>query len=300
MTYYPRVSVIIPTYNRAEMLRAALDSVLAQTTIPVAQIAVVDDGSTDHTAEVVRTFAEVGAPVIYLTGPHRNRLGEARNRGVAATDGDWIAFLDSDDLWKPERLARQMDAVQRTPSARFAFCNVHRFNEKGLFSTPYLSPLADYNGRILGPILEESVVVPSALMVRRDAFNKLGGFSGRQGNEDYELIVELAARYNASYVPEALVLMRAHEGSRSLQRHRAAMSEYIDIVSGFLSKHPHLPPQVKACGRRGLANVHFKLAMFDIETGNRREARKQALALLRLRPWDRRALPTYLATWRKG
>ena len=297
MSDFPQVSVVIPTYNRAEMLRVALDSVRAQT-IPAFEIAVVDDGSTDHTAEVVRDFASGGMPLIYLTGPHRDRLGEARNRGVAATSGEWIAFLDSDDIWKPERLERQLNAIVAMPDALFAFCNVQRFDEYGpIGNGPYLSASADYNGRIVGYVLQEPVVVPSALMVRRDAFERLGGFSDRQINEDYELILKLAAENSACYVPDVLVMHRAHAGSRSMALQRASMLEYLDIVQRFLREHQDLARDVRVRGRRGLANVHLKLAAFYIQAGDRRTARKHLRSLLRLRPWDRRVLPAYLSSW---
>jgi GT2 family glycosyltransferase len=187
------------------------------------------------------------------------------------------------------------------PDARFAFCNVQRFDENNspIGNGPYLSPSADYNGHIVGYILEEPVVVPSALMVRRDAFKHLGGFSGRQINEDYELIVKLAAECRACYVPEALALHRAHGGSRSLAQQRAAMLEYLDIVQSFLSEHPNLPLDVRARGRRGLANVHLKLARFYIEAGDRQAARRHLCSVVRIRPWDRRAFLAYLSSFRK-
>ena len=125
------VSVVIPTYNRAELLRAALESVQAQT-VPVREIVVVDDGSTDHTAAVVHELTAAGAPILYVPLPHLNQRGAARNRGAAATTSPLIAFLDSDDLWLPRRIERQLDAWARAPAAGFAFCNVQRFDEQGL------------------------------------------------------------------------------------------------------------------------------------------------------------------------
>src|SRR5206468_13105010 len=98
-----KVSVVIPTYNRAEMLRAALESVLAQT-LPAHDIVVIDDGSTDNTTGVISELQTRVAPIIYLREAHTNQRGNARNKGVQAGSGDLIAFLDSDDLWKPQRL----------------------------------------------------------------------------------------------------------------------------------------------------------------------------------------------------
>jgi glycosyltransferase involved in cell wall biosynthesis len=292
--------VVIPTYNRAELLRATLKSVLDQT-VPAAEIIVVDDGSTDDTERVAQEATADGAPMVYLKGPHRNRLGESRNRGVDASKGAWVAFLDSDDLWLPRRLELQLDALAAAPEAGFAFCNLQRFDENGPYGGgPYLPPSADYNGYILGDLLQEPVAVPSALMVKRSAFYEAGGLADRPINEDYELTLKLAARYLACYVGEPLVLMRRHPASRSRVRSEMAHLEFIRIVATFLDEHPGLPTQTRARGRMGLANVHFKLARHYMDDGKRAAARKHIRAMLRLRPLDRRALPAYLKSWWPG
>jgi glycosyltransferase involved in cell wall biosynthesis len=271
-----------------------LQSVLKQTS-PAKEIAVVDDGSTDHTAEVVAELAAEGTPIIYLHGPHGNRLGELRNRGVDATSGEWLAFLDSDDLWAPDRLEKQLNGLRQSPEAGLAFCNVQRFSESGPVGPgPYLPMSADYNGHILGDLLEEPVAVPSALMVTRQAFDEVGGFAERPINEDYELTLMVAARYPASYVPDPLVFMRKHGDSRSRAHSELALLEYIRIVESFLSSHPDLPADVRARGRKGLANVHFKLAKLYLETGDKASARHHLREQVRYRPWDRRVVRAYL------
>ncbi|MDQ3929778.1 MAG: glycosyltransferase family 2 protein, partial [Chloroflexota bacterium] len=249
------ISVVIPTYNRAEMLRAALESVLAQSVLP-REVVVVDDGSTDHTADVVGESASRAAgrvEVIYLPGPHLNRRGDARNRGAAATTTPLVAFLDSDDLWKPQRIERQLGALEKAPEAGFAFCNVQRFDENGLVGGPCLLPSLDFNGDILGDILEDPRAVSSTLVVRREVLERVGGFSEMRVNEDYELTLRLALRSRASYVPEVLVLMREHAGRTSRIQREIPLLDYIQIVGEFLSKHPELPRQTRARGRRGIA-----------------------------------------------
>jgi glycosyltransferase involved in cell wall biosynthesis len=290
-----QVSVIVPTYNRAEMVRTALESVLGQT-VPVHEVVVVDDGSTDSTSEVVEAVASraEGVDIVYLRGEHTNRRGEARNRGVEASGGALVAFLDSDDLWKPERIERQLDALARSPGTGFAFCNVQRFDENGPIEPPCLSTSADYNGRILGDLLEEPLAVSSTLLVRREVFEAVGGFREMRMNEDYELTLRLAAGYPASYVAETLVLMREHPGRVSRSAREMPLLDYISIVEGFLAERTELSPQERARGRRGLANVRLKLARLYNEEGRRDAAREQVLAAMRLRPWDRRALSAYL------
>lgn len=281
------VSVVIPTYNRADMLRAALDSVLGQT-LPAREIVVVDDGSTDHTSAVVDDLRAQGAPVIFISGPHENRRGEARNRGVQACSSPLIAFLDSDDIWKPQRLQKQVEALARSPEAGFGFCNVQRFDDTGRLGSPCLRPGADYNGEILGELLVEPLAVSSTLLVRREAFDEVGGFAQVRMNEDYELSLRLALAYPASYVLEVLVLMREHTGRTSRQADATPLLDYVRMVRHFLEAHPALPAAVRARGRYGLANVHFKLARLYMEKGDRVAARRHMASLLRLRPWDRR------------
>lgn len=291
------VSVVIPTYNRADLLRAALDSVLAQT-VPVHEIVVVDDGSTDHTPDVVHELTAAGAPITYVPLLHLNQRGAARNRGAAATTSPLIAFLDSDDLWLPRRIEKQLDAWTRAPQAGFAFCNVQRFDEQGLIGPlPCLHPAADYNGAILAGILLEPLAISSTLIVRRALFEQSGGFATVRANEDYELTLRLALANRASYVPAVLVHMREHAGRTSRNQREMPLLDYIRLVEQFLTAHPDLPTHTRAQGRRGIANVHFKLARLYLEYGERAAARRHLWALVRLRPWDRRGPAAWLRAW---
>ena len=111
----PRVSVIIPTYNRAHLIRQALESALAQTCRDF-EIIVADDGSTDHTAEVVAQF---GSAVTYIPLPHRDQPAATRNGGLRVARGEFVAFLDSDDLFFPNKLALQIAALEAHPHVMF-------------------------------------------------------------------------------------------------------------------------------------------------------------------------------------
>jgi glycosyltransferase involved in cell wall biosynthesis len=115
------VSVIIPAYNSEKFIRRAIDSVLAQTH-PAEEIIVVDDGSTDSTGEIVQSY---GPPVQYVRQDNAGP-GAARNTGIRAAQGDWIAFLDSDDEWLPEKLQVQLDLLQRNPDLVWATSNFQR------------------------------------------------------------------------------------------------------------------------------------------------------------------------------
>src|SRR5664280_1650862 len=122
----PKVSVVIPTYNRLAYLREALDSVLAQTRA-ADEILVVDDGSTDGTEAAISALP---APVRYLRQQNAGPAA-ARNHGLREAKGDWIAFLDSDDLWVPEKLEAQMDFLERNPAVELLFAHMINFGPDG-------------------------------------------------------------------------------------------------------------------------------------------------------------------------
>lgn len=288
--------MVIPTYNRAGLLQAALESVVGQS-VPPAQLVVVDDGSTDNTGEVVarvKKEAEGRCEVTYVPGVHENRRGEARNRGVAATNTPIIAFLDSDDVWKPERLEKQLGAWEKDGDAGYAFCNVQYFNGEGLVGAACLPAGRDFSGRILGDVLEEPRAVSSTLLVKREAFERVGGFRDIRMNEDYELTLRLAAAYKASYVPEVLVLMREHEGRTSRQGREMPLVDSISMIEDFLAGHPELPKDVAGKGQGSLANMHYKLAQMYTEWGDAEKAKAHLRSFVRLKPLDRRAIKALL------
>jgi glycosyltransferase involved in cell wall biosynthesis len=288
------ISVIIPTYNRGDLLVQAIQSVASQTVRP-AEIVVVDDGSTDRTATVLSELADQHDNLKVVTIPHSPLVGLVRNAGVAASNGSILAFLDSDDLWQPNRLERQLAVWRERPGAGLAFCNLRVFGEAGgLPAAVYLSPGANYSGHILGELLAEPLVVPSTMMVRRDVFDRLGPFTTGPIVEDFEFVLDVAAEYEISYCPEVLVLMREHAGTRARSREELANHEYLRIVTTFLRKHPGITNRERAQARQGLANVHLKLARYYAEAGKSTLARRHIAAMARLRPWDRR-LPSAFA-----
>lgn len=293
MSNAPAVAVVIPTYNRATLLRDTLRSVMSQTVMP-AEVVVVDDGSTDGTPGVGREFADADPTVTFLRLPHSNRRGPLRNAGVAASTSPLVTFLDSDDLWQPRRIERQLEEWARAPDAGFAFCNAYRFDEGGLIDPPCLPLTARWNGYILGDVLEEPVAGGSTLMVKREAFERVGGFRDLRMNEDYELTLRLAARYKASYVPEPLVLVREHAGRTTVAGRETPMLDYLRIVGGFLAANPVLTSGVRARARVGMANVHYKLARLYLAVGDRAAARRHLWSMSRLKPLDRRAPAAWL------
>ena len=198
----PRVSVIIPTFNRVGLLVEAVDSVLAQT-FKDFELLVVDDGSTDGTQERLQPY---GRRVTCVHQPNQG-VSAARNTGVARSSGDLIALLDSDDLWRPAKLARQVAFFENHPDAQI--CQTEeiwirrgqRVNPKKHHRKP--------SGWIFEPSLARCLVSPSAVMMRRGLLEAVGGFDeSLPACEDYDLWLRVSRHCPVQLIDAPLVIKR--------------------------------------------------------------------------------------------
>ena len=185
----PLVSVIIPTYNRGWIIKEAIDSVMVQDYRDF-ELIIVDDGSTDNTPDILNSYRGD----IKVFRQENQGVSAARNRGLAAASGRFIAFLDSDDLWLPRKLRRQVDFFSSNPDA--CICqteeiwirNNMRVNPKKRHKKP--------RGMIFEPSLALCLVSPSAVMIRRSLFEEVGGFDETlPACEDYDLWLRISCRY---------------------------------------------------------------------------------------------------------
>jgi len=195
-----KISVIIPSWNRADRLAAALDSVYAQSLAPH-EVIVVDDGSTDNTRELLsRHYPEVR----YLY-QQNNGVSSARNTGIMAASGDWIALLDSDDRWEPLKLEHQQQAIQAQPGYRLCHCD-----EIWIRNGKRVNPMkkhAKQGGNIFHYCLPLCVISPSAVMIQREVFADIGLFDENlPACEDYDLWLRFCARYPVLFVNQPLVI----------------------------------------------------------------------------------------------
>jgi GT2 family glycosyltransferase len=197
------VSVVIPTFNRRELVRQAVASVCAQRAAEC-EIIVVDDGSADGTAEALR--AEFGAQIRLIRTENRG-VAAARNLGVASSRGELIAFLDSDDLWLPDKVAAQLAFCAEHPGA--AICQTE---EIWMRNGVRVNPCAHHrkpSGDIFEPSLRLCLVSPSAVMLRRSLFEGVGGFDESLAVcEDYDLWLRIARNTPVWLVDRALVVKR--------------------------------------------------------------------------------------------
>jgi glycosyltransferase involved in cell wall biosynthesis len=199
----PLVSVVIPVYNRANYIAAALDSVFAQTYRSIEVIAV-DDGSTDCSAEIVRSY-----PAVRYFYQSNQGVSVARNVGIAAAQGEFIAFLDADDLWKPDKLSIQIAHLLAHPDLGFTGTKALNFLEPDTQLPAWFKPDRD-----LG---ELEIIIPSTLVVQKTIFSQIGDFSpAYRASEDTEWLWRAKhAGISSVTIPEVLTLRRLHGNNLS-------------------------------------------------------------------------------------
>jgi glycosyltransferase involved in cell wall biosynthesis len=241
----PLVSVIIPTYNRAALVRQALASVKAQTYRDF-EIVVVDDGGTDDTYEVLSADRELRV----LRHPSRRGVSAARNTGIAAARGKWLAFLDSDDLWLPDKLARQMLLFEGAPELLICQTDETWVRRGGRVNKP--AAHRKVAGRIFLPSLSRCMISPSAVMLHRRLLADHGAFDETlSAAEDYDLWLRLTWRYEVGLVDEPLVIKRGgHPDQLSAQWgiDRFRIRALVKLLA-----EPDLPAAYARAARRTLA-----------------------------------------------
>ena len=196
MNSVPLVSVVIPAYNMQKYIRESVDSALAQTH-PRMEIVVVNDGSTDETAAILKSY---GDRIIYIE--HTNRgLSATRNVGVRATSGDYVAFLDADDCWLPEKTTRQLEVFARSERIGLVTTQIHiidedsvRLSEESAEGFTTLHELGTGEEQLKGLLVGNTVGTPSAVMVSRACLDRVGLFDEDllNGSEDWDFHLRVA------------------------------------------------------------------------------------------------------------
>lgn len=238
------ISVIIPCYNQAHFLAEAIDSVLAQT-VPATEIIVIDDGSPDDTEKVVRGYPSVR----YLRQPNQGQ-SIARNRGIQATTGRYIIFLDADDRLLPQNIELALHAFAEAPSAGFVCGDYEVIGLRDLHHTHDCRPLPDHYGTLL-QVRANFITLPASVMFRREALNAVGNWRvGLRNNTDIDLFLRIALRYP---------ILCHHQVVAQYRRHPGQVTKRCDlmlnaIMTVYRLHWPHISqrPEYLAAYRNGL------------------------------------------------
>ncbi|MDA0243804.1 MAG: glycosyltransferase [Chloroflexi bacterium] len=250
----PLISIIIPTYNRADLLPTAVESALAQSW-PHCEIIIADDGSTDNTAEVV---AQWGNQVRYLPLPHRGQPAATRNAGLAVAQGEFIAFLDSDDLFLPHKLATQAQLLLNFPEAAVAYGNGYFFQENPTQPEGHvLDGLPSPSGFVFGDLLRGNFLFLQTTLIRKTALDAVGIFDENPelfAIEDYDLLLRLAACYPFQYSTGDVCAIRRHTGG--ISHHFVPLKRRL---VGLMAKIGRTQPTLVAANRAQWHEAHLRL-----------------------------------------
>lgn len=261
----PEVSVIIPTYNRGDLISDTIDSVLAQS-FQDFEILVVDDGSTDNTREVLKKYA---GKITYLNIVHTGLPAAARNAGLKQAKGKYVAFLDSDDIWMPEKLAKQVAVLENYPEIDLVCSNayIYRENEEQKKEL-YLKDVQVKNGNVFARLLKDNFIINSSVLVRRSAIDRTGAFSENpelRALEDYDLWLKIALDTGIYFMPEALLMYRDHGGSIRMQQ------TGISYINAMILIQQQLKPRILSLGDQGkrmkklLEDIDYSMALYEYE-----------------------------------
>lgn len=283
------VSVIIRAFNRGHSIAQAINSALEQTYGDF-EILVVDDGSTDDTAEVVESFSD--SRIRLLRHDTNRGVGAACNTGIAAAKGESVAWLDSDDLWRPEKLQQQVQFLQQHPEVDAVFSDVC-IHDKNKEVPSLIEHMKAFQRCLRGKrrereivlsqremylcLLQEIPIKPTALLARRSVFDEVGRFDeGARSGEDWEFFLRLARVSGFGYIDRPLADMNWTPDSTY---HRFWENDKTFLVEVFERERRRLRKDLEAfnAARRGLF-VHFKsLGYYYVEVGRFRDAAKTYL-----------------------
>jgi len=236
----PLVSAVLPVYNGERYLAQTLESLLGQT-YPALEVVAVDDGSTDGSAAILDGWRErFGGRLLVLHVPNGG-VSRARNLGVERAKGAWVAFIDQDDLWLPDKVSRQVEALTGSGS-RISFTNTALIDGEGRVRSPRVRRFPKGDAvNWFEKVLFDPLVAISSVMVERALFLEIGGFSpDLRISEDYDLLLRILWKEKPAVVDEPLLQYRVHKGSNTFLTPDSLLREGVMIIGRWKAAHPEI------------------------------------------------------------
>ncbi|WP_448097575.1 glycosyltransferase [Luteibacter yeojuensis] len=288
----PTVSIVLPTYNRPVYLREAVASVLAQS-YEDWELIIADDGSSEETRTYLRGIEDRRVTVLWL--PHTGVPSISRNAAIRQARGRYIAFLDSDDLWVPTKLARQVDALLGSPGCGWSYTAVDLIHPDGQpVDRSGFVPWLPHSGDITEHVLKiEAIIAIDSVMVDRHLLMDVGSFDeGQRFGEDYDLYVRLAMRSPVQVIDEPLAVVRATDGANYSANRIDAYAGWVQLYDKYAGWLPN--KRLRAVARRRRAESVLVLARLYAKAGQTKDAWRTLLhgtpqSLLAYPPWSWRA-----------
>ena len=280
----PKVDIIVPAYNASNFLSEALQSVLAQTFTDW-RILLVDDGSTDNTLEIARTFEQQCGPKIKIISQENRGLSAARNAALQHASAEFIALLDADDIWFPIRLEKSIASFEGRPEFGLSYGSITYVDQQGMINgTPKLES-RNAEGWIARGIYTRALNLPCpTITFRRVCIDQVGYFDETlRAAEDRDLWLRISLQYQVVRIPEVIALYRTSSGSMSTDYNRMLEAQRI-----FFKKHAGSPGCDPWAGRIALSSSYRELSETLIVRGQQAEALKSLAKAFCLHPLGRR------------
>lgn len=265
----PLLSVVIPTYNRADYIALTIESVLQQTYDNI-ELIVIDDGSTDNTAAVVQAFA----PKVRYVWQQNAERGASRNHGLRLASGDYIAFLDSDDLWLPDKAAAGIAYLEARPAVGLLCTDAIEIDGEG--RERRILRARGFSGKVTGKLLQNNFVIMPTHIARTSVVRQVGGFREERelsGSEDWEMWVRLSLVADIAYVPEVTAKYRVH--TANTMSSAAGMQRSMGRAARLFRESEQLAPHA-----RSLRKMDANVALVNAINYCSQRDRKRSLELL--------------------
>ena len=288
----PKVSVIIPTYNSAQFIIETLESVFAQT-YKNYEVIVVDDGSTDNTKEVLKPYM---SKIRYIY-KENGGPASARNVGIKNARGEYIAFLDSDDLWLPEKLEKQIRYFEKHPEIDMVFADCIRFGEE-VSNTPRNYTKHLISNDMFVNIWWYNIVPTSTVMVKRVCFDKVGLFDESkeiEGTEDAEMWLRITREYKVDYVKEVVTKYKIRTSGHSRSNINRSYTSARLVIDKYW-KDIEMRGYTRKFLNRRLHRYYLNYGLSLFCVGNLKDAYIQFREAVRYNPKSLKALFWYLVT----
>ena len=312
----PEISVIIPTYNRCVYITEAIESVLNQTYKDL-EIIVVDDGSTDNTQEVLGPYIE-GKKIKYLYQIHSGRPSAARNLGIKTSSGEYICFLDSDDILTKESIYERVKILRDYNEVGLVWSNWMKFKDK--FSIEKLeypestqdkffinlpAEVIDAKGKdyyiftkdFVFEIFNSNFILTSAVMSRLEVLREIGMFDeSLMIGEDYDLFLRLGGMTKFAFIAEPLVYHRMHENNITSDKTRNIIED-TKVIEKFINSGIKSSHEIKKRFHRKVERFYFETGWYFYSKDYRLQARKRFFNAIRYNPCCIKNIAYYCLTW---
>lgn len=275
-----KVSVIVPTYNRAHIITEAIDSILNQT-FKDFELIIVDNYSSDNTESVVKSYSD--KRIRYFKNQNNGLVSINRNYGIKKSCGEYIAFLDDDDLWLPEKLEKQVELLDLNKELGLVYSDIYIIGSNGdLRENTYFHRIKPTRGNAFNELLQGNFIPMLTVVIRREVLDKVGGFNPRYKIcQDYDLWLRIAEHYPVDFIEDPLAKYRVHSESSSQKNTALSYREGLQIIEYWLNRNPELKKELGPLFRLRKGLAYCRLASYNAYKYRNRKATKEFVNLLK-------------------